>query len=209
MSVIKDTKNALTNPNSQIHWVRLVIAFVGLVALSFGLAALLNILKEKLNFDPYQHAWLAYFSVFIASLLANMTIIAPVPFAIAIMFNAAQHFNPVLIALTAAAGGTLGEMSGYFAGRLGSKIAIPENIISNKRITSWVEKYGFWAIAVIAFQPIIPFDVGGMVAGASKMSLIRFLPALFLGKFPKYVIFVYGSLGLFNFLPLWITRLFA
>ncbi len=202
MSVIKETKKALTNRNSQIHWVRLVVAFAGLIGLSFGLAALLN----RWNFDLHQHAWIVYLSVFTATLLANITIIAPVPFAIVIMVNAAEHFNPLLIALIAATGGTLGEVSGYFAGRLGRKIAIPENIISNKRITLWIEKYGFWAISIIAFQPLFPFDVGGMVAGASKMPLIRFLPALFLGKFPKYVILVYASLGLISFLPPWITR---
>ncbi len=209
MSVIKNTRNALNNPDSQIHWVRLVVAFAGLIGLSFALAAVLNILKDQLNIDLYQYSWLAYLSVFVISLLANATIIAPVPFAIAIMATAAQYYNPVLIALAGAGGGTLGEMSGYYAGRFGRKIAIPEEIISHKRITYWVEKFGFWAIAVIAFQPIIPFDVGGMVAGVSKMPLHKFLPALFLGKFPKYLILVYFSMGLIDFLPSWLTRLFV
>ena len=209
MSVIKNTRDALINPESQIHWVRLVVALAGLIVLSFALAAGLNILKDQLNIDLYQYSWLAYLSVFVISLLANATIIAPVPFAIAIMATAAQYYNPVLISLAGAAGGTLGEMSGYYAGRFGRKIAIPEEIISNKRITYWVEKYGFWAIAVIAFQPIIPFDVGGMVAGVSKMPLHKFLPALFLGKFPKYLILVYFSIGLIDFLPPWLTRWFV
>jgi uncharacterized membrane protein YdjX (TVP38/TMEM64 family) len=209
MSVIKNTRDALINPDSQIHWVRLVVAFAGLIVLSFALAAGLNILKDQLNIDLYQYSWLAYLSVFVISLLANATIIAPVPFAIAIMATAAQYYNPVLIALAGAAGGTLGELSGYYAGRFGRKIAIPEEIISHKRITYWVEKFGFWAIAVISFQPIIPFDVGGMVAGVSKMPLHKFLPALFLGKFPKYLILVYFSMGLIDFLPSWLTRLFV
>ena len=209
MSVIKNTRDAFINPASQIHWVRLVVAFAGLIGLSFALAAVLNILKDQLNIDLYQYSWLAYSSVFVISLLANATIIAPVPFAIAIMATAAQYYNPVLIALAGAAGGTLGEMSGYYAGRFGRKIAIPEEIISHKRITYWVEKFGFWAIAVISFQPIIPFDVGGMVAGVSKMPLHKFLPALFLGKFPKYLILVYFSMGLIDFLPSWLTSLFV
>jgi uncharacterized membrane protein YdjX (TVP38/TMEM64 family) len=208
MSVIKNTKNALTDPKSQVHWVKLVIALAGVIALSFGLARLLEFLRNQFSFDLYQHGLAAFISVFVTSVLANATVIAPVPFAIAIIASAAQHFNPVLIALAAALGGTLGEMSGYYAGRLGRMIAFPENIIGVKRITYWVEKHGFWAIAVLSFQPIIPFDVGGMIAGAGKMHLAKFLPALFLGKFPKYIIFAYASLGLFNFLPDWITRVF-
>ncbi len=206
MSVLKNTRNALNNPDSQIHWVRLVLTFAGLIGLSFALAAFLNILKSQLNFNIYQYAWLAYLAVFIASLLANATIIAPVPFAIAMMFSAAEYYNPFLIALAGAAGGTLGELSGYYAGRFGRKIAIPEEIISHKRITYLVEKYGFWAITALAFQPIVPFDVGGMVAGVSKMSLHKFLPALFLGKFPKYIILLYASLGLVSFLPSWLAE---
>jgi len=209
MSVFKDTKNALTDPNSHIHWVRLVIAFASLVGLSFALAGILNILKDRLNVDLYQYSWLAYLSVFSIVLLANLTIIAPVPFAIAVMLTAAQHFNPVLVALFGAVGGTLGEISGYYAGRLGRKIAIPESIISNQHVTHAIGKYGFWAITVLAFQPIIPFDVGGIVAGASKMPLIKFIPALFLGKFPKYLLLVYASLGLLDFLPVWMTRYFT
>jgi membrane protein YqaA with SNARE-associated domain len=209
MSLIKDAKNALTNPHSQIHWVKLIVALAALVALSFALAAVLGILKDRLNIDLYRYPWLAYLSVFAISLLANLTIIAPVPFAIAVMATAAQHFNPVFVALFGAAGGTLGELSGYFAGKFGRKIAIPEGITSNQRVTLLIKKYGFWGIAFIAFQPIIPFDVGGVVAGAGKMPLPKFLPALFLGKFPKYFILVQASLGVIDFLPPWITHNFT
>jgi membrane protein YqaA with SNARE-associated domain len=206
MSVTDNTKNALTNPQSHVHWVRLLIAFAGLIGLSIALAALLNILKDRLNFDLYSYAWLTYLAVFITTLVANLTIIAPVPFAVVIVVTAAQHFNPALVALAAALGGTLGEMSGYYAGRLGRKIAIPENIFSRQKTVFYIEKYGFWAITILAFQPIIPFDIGGFVAGAGKMPLVKFIPALFLGKFPKFLILAYASLGLLDFLPTWLTR---
>lgn len=206
MSVFKNTKNALTDPQSQIHWVKLLITLVGIIALSFGMARLLVFIRHNLHYDLYQHVVIAFISVFLTTLLANATIIAPVPFAVVILITAAQHFNPLLIALAAAIGGTLGEMSGYYAGWLGRKIAIPDNIIGVKRITYWVNKYGFWGIVVLAIQPIIPFDFAGMIAGAMKMPLIKFMPALFLGKFPKYIILAYASLGVLRFLPHWITR---
>jgi membrane protein YqaA with SNARE-associated domain len=192
----------VTRPGSQVHWVRLVIAFAGLIGISFGFAALLSFAKSKLDINLFQFELLAYFSVFAATLLANMTIIAPVPFAVAIMATAARDFDPLLVALCAAAGGTLGELSGYYAGRLGRKIAIPESIIGYKKVEHWINKYGVWAVLVLAFQPVIPFDIGGLVAGVAQMPLIKFLPALFAGKFPKYILMTYIALGIINFLPL-------
>jgi membrane protein YqaA with SNARE-associated domain len=207
MTVFKDARDMVTKPGSQVHWVKLVIAFVGLLAVSFAFAALLSLAKSRLNIDLYEFELLAYISVFVATLLANMTIIAPVPFAVAIMATAAKDFNPVLVALAAALGGSIGELSGYFAGRWGRKIVIPEGIVGTKRIEQWVRKYGVWAIMLLAFQPIVPFDVGGLVAGAARMPLPLFFPALFAGKFPKYILLTYAAVGLIHFihLPGWLS----
>jgi len=185
----------------------LVIAFIGLIGISFAFAFLLSLAKSRLNINLYEYELLACISVFVATLLANMTIIAPVPFAVAIMATAAQDFNPVLIALAAALGGTIGELSGYYAGRWGRKIAIPESIVNNEKIEQWIRKYGVWAIMVLAFQPIIPFDMGGLVAGAVRMPIQYFIPALFAGKFPKYILLTYAAVGIINFmhLPSWLS----
>ena len=202
MTVFKDCKDLVTRPGSQVHWVRLVIAFAGLIALSFGVAALLSFAKSRLNINLFQFELLAYFSVFAACLLANMTIIAPVPFAIAIMATAAKDFHPVLVALFGSIGGSIGELSGYYAGRWGRKIAIPDSLIGYKKVEYWIQKYGVWAIPVLAFQPIIPFDIGGIIAGAAQMPVRKFLPALWAGKFPKYILLTYAALGIINFIPL-------
>ncbi len=207
MTVFKDAKDMVTKPGSQVHWVKLVIAFIGLIAISFGFAALLSFAKSRLNINLYEFELLAYISVFVASLLANMTIIAPVPFAVAIMATAAKDFNPVLVALVAALGGSIGELSGYFAGRWGRKIVVSDSIVGTKKIEQWVRKFGPWAIVVLAFQPIIPFDVGGLVAGAARMPLLYFFPALFAGKFPKYILLTYAAVGFIHFihLPSWLS----
>jgi membrane protein YqaA with SNARE-associated domain len=203
MTFFKDAKEMVTRPGSHVHWARLLIGLVGLIVFSFGLAYLLKYLKDSLNIDLFKFEVLAYVSVFLIALLANMTIIAPVPFAIAIMVGAAEQFNPIIVALCGAAGGSLGELSGYYAGLLGKKFAIPDTIIGYKKIEGWINKYGFWAISVLALQPIIPFDVGGLIAGIAKMPIHKFLPALFVGKFPKYLLMTYAGLELINFLPSW------
>lgn len=171
------------------------------MSLSFGLAFLFQDLVTSFHFPLYHFAWLAYLTVFVTSLISNLTILAPVPFAISIMIAAATKWNPVLIALFASIGGSLGELSGYYAGYLGRKVAIPESVISHSRVESWLQQYGVWAILFLAFQPIIPFDIGGLMAGAAKMPLHQFLPALWGGKFTKYVIITYSGIELTHLLP--------
>jgi len=192
----------ITRPGSQVHWIRLVIAFAGMIGISVGFVALLSFTKDRIDINLLGFELLAYMSVFVASLVANATIIAPVPFAVAIMASAARDFNPLWVAFAAAVGGTLGELSGYYAGRFGRKIAIPDSIVGYKKVEQWINKYGIWAIMLLAFQPVIPFDIGGLIAGATRMPLIKFLPSLFVGKFPKYIILTYAALGIINFIPL-------
>ena len=188
---------------NQANWLRLTTLLIGLVALSFGLAYLLQDLGMRFQLPLHELAWLAYLSIFVTTLVCNFTIIAPVPVATAIMIAAATRWNPVMVALAASIGGTLGELSGYYAGYLGKRIAIAEHIGGYNRVTNWMNRYGLWAIFFLALQPILPFDIGGLVAGASRMPLYKFLPALWAGKFLKYIIFCYFGIGLIRFLPFW------
>ena len=185
---------------SQVNWRGLVISLVSLIAISFGLAYLFQSLGERFPLPLDKFAWLAYLIVFGTTLLCNFTIIAPVPLAASLMIAAATEWNPVMIALVGSIGGTLGELSGYYAGYLGKKIAIAEYMAGYDRFAGWMQRYGVWAISLLAFQPIIPFDIGGMIAGAARMPLRKFLPALWAGKFPKYVILCYSGIGLIQFL---------
>jgi uncharacterized membrane protein YdjX (TVP38/TMEM64 family) len=200
---MKNNKSTNTKQGTRIHWVRLALALFGLLALTFGLAYLSQTFKEEFESWLGDFAWLAYFIVFGTSLIGNLTIIAPVPFAASIMIAAAGIWNPVLIALFAGIGGTIGELSGYYAGYLGKKIAISENVPWYSRIEQWIQRYGVWTIPFLALQPIIPFDIAGLIAGAAKMPLRRFLPALFVGKLLKYIILVYAGTELTRFIPFW------
>jgi len=186
------------------RWLRLVILLAGFIALSVGVAYLLQDLGARLNLPLDEFAWLAYLSVFGTTLICNLTVIAPAPpIAVSMMIAAASSWDPVLVALAASIGGTLGELSGYYAGYLGKKIAIGEHITGYNRAAGWMNRYGIWAIFFLAFQPVIPFDIAGLVAGGTRMPLWKFLPALWAGKFPKYIILCYSGIGLIQFLPFW------
>jgi uncharacterized membrane protein YdjX (TVP38/TMEM64 family) len=183
------------------RWARLAVLFVLLVTISIGLAVLFDYLLSPLKERLSEFDWLAYLIVFGTNLLSNLTVIAPVSIGASIMVSAATLWHPVIIALFAALGGTIGELGGYYAGTLGKKVAFDDYPEAYDRVSDWVNRYGVWAIAFLAFQPVLPFDVAGLIAGASRMPIPKFMAACFAGKFPKYIILCYFFVQLTDVLP--------
>jgi len=187
-SAVKTVKNLKRETWIQI--LKTVIFFLVVIGISAVVAILFDRLISSLNLPLEQYAFLAYAIVFIITLVAHLALIAPVPIAVPIMITVAQTYNPFLTALVAALGGSIGEISTYFAGYAGRRIFGANKIAGLKRVERWIERWGAWAIAFLAFQPIIPLDIGGIVAGTVRMPLKKFVPALFIGKFPKYLIMI-------------------
>jgi membrane protein YqaA with SNARE-associated domain len=131
-----------------------------------------------------------YPGIFLVSILANATIIIPVP---GVMFTSAMGavFNPFFVALAAGAGAALGELSGYMAGFSGQ--AVVENSKNYERVVKWMLKYGDVTILVLAFIPNPLFDLAGMVAGVLKMPVVKFLTYCVIGKILKMMAFAYAG----------------
>jgi uncharacterized membrane protein YdjX (TVP38/TMEM64 family) len=188
----------------QKRWLKIVLYAIILVVLSVGLAYLFEyLLTYHLDISAGGLANTAYLVVFGTTLVCNASIIVPVAVHISIMMAAASQWNPVLIALIASVAGTLGEISGYYAGYLGKKIIINESTPGYARLRNWMNRYGLLAIFLISFQPILPVDIAGLTAGASRIPLWKFLLPCWAGKFPKYILFCYFGAGLLNLLPVW------
>jgi membrane protein YqaA with SNARE-associated domain len=144
----------------------------------------------------------AYLVVFGVTLACNATVIVPVPIAVATMIAAASKWDPILVALVASIAGTLGELTGYYAGYLGKTVVIGESTPGYNRLVGWMNRYGVLAIFLISFQPVLPVDIAGLTAGASRIPLWKFLLPCWAGKFPKYILFSYFGFQLLNLLPL-------
>jgi membrane protein YqaA with SNARE-associated domain len=136
-----------------------------------------------------------YPGVFLISLLSNATLILPVP---GVLFTSAMGavFNPYLVALAAGSGATLGELTGYVAGFSGQ--AVIENRKWYDKVTVWMRKYGGITILVLAFVPNPIFDIAGMVAGALRMPLWKYLIFSLVGKVGKMLIFALGGAQIFK-----------
>lgn len=131
-----------------------------------------------------------YPGIFLVSILANATILVPVP---GVVFTSAMGavFNPFWVSVAAGAGAALGELSGYMAGFSGQ--AVVENAARYDKVVGWMRKYGDITILVLAFIPNPLFDLAGMLAGVLKMPVWKFLFYCVIGKILKMMMFAYAG----------------
>ena len=189
------------------QWLKLITGVVGFIVISFGLSYASQLLLSKLKIPLFDLSWLGYLVVFATFLTSSAVLFVPVPFAVTILIDAALILNPLMVGLSAAVGASIGELVGYLAGVLGRKALMKENflcsvdeIFCNENLHSWVQKRGPLAIGIIAAQPILPFDVAGIIAGSLGMSVPRFFLAMAAGKTIKYLVLAYAS-GILSTVP--------
>ena len=120
-----------------------------------------------------------YPAIFIISVLGNATVVFPAP-SYLVVFAAGSTLDPIGIGIVAGLGGALGELTGYLAGASG-KGSVDERPIY-KRIHKGMLKSGTIVIFLLAAIPNLFFDFGGMLAGATRMPVWRFVLVAWAGK---------------------------
>jgi membrane protein YqaA with SNARE-associated domain len=172
---------------SQVRRVLVPVLTIALViAISIGLYLVRN---QIVKLKEY-----AYLGVFVISLLTNATVIVPVPGIVAFV-PLLQSLNPVLVGVAGAAGGSIGEVTGYMAGYSGGKLTKRSRL--QTRVRGWMGgRRGGWVLFLFAAGPL-PVDVAGVVAGALRYPLWRFMLIVWIGKTIKYIVLmVLASLGI-------------
>ena len=168
--------------------------------MSLALAILISVLiffnRDKfVNLESY-----GYLGIFLISLLGNATIVLPVP-VILTAFLGGGIFNPLVVGVVASLGATIGELTGYMAGISGRGLI--ENKGKIEKVKNWMSKHGLWTLFVLAVIPNPLFDLAGIVAGATRIPVYKYLIVVWLGKLIKFLAFSFLGAGVFrwNFLP--------
>lgn len=166
-----------------------ILALLFVVALT----VLLFVYRDEIQkFKAY-----GYPGIFLLTMLANATVLIPAP-GVAFVFAMGNILNPWLVGLAASAGGALGESTGYLAGFSGQ--AVIERMDVYRRVQPFVEKYGGFAIFVLAAIPNPFFDLAGIAAGCLKMSIGRFFLFCWLGQLVKMTCFAMAGFYSLNWL---------
>lgn len=147
-----------------------------------------------------------YIGIFLLSIVANATIIVPLP-GVVLTSAMATIFNPLGVAIAAGSGAALGELTGYLAGFSGQGVV--ENSPRYQRILEWMKKHPRYmnlAILVLATIPNPFFDLAGMASGALKIPLWRFLIWVWIGKILKMLPFAYAGTPIIDYITSLLQR---
>ncbi|HPP63696.1 MAG: VTT domain-containing protein [Anaerolineales bacterium] len=193
--MIKEERAAKENVTgrapSRLGRARVTILRVLAVAAVAGISVFVFSIREHAD----KFAAYGYPGIFLIALLANATVFLPAP-GIAVVFAMGGVFHPLGVALAAGAGGALGELSGYLAGFGGGVVV--ENTAAYARVQPWVQKWGGWAVLLLAALPNPFFDLAGIAAGVSRMPVWKFLLFCWVGQTVKMAAFAYAGSASLN-----------
>jgi membrane protein YqaA with SNARE-associated domain len=159
-----------------------VIGSIAAVLAAVGISAGLFLLGDQIEKFPVY----GYPAVFLVSLIGDATIILPT-LSMAVVFGIGGTLNPVAVGVVAGLGSALGELTGYLVG-VGGRIVV-ENRKLYDRLEGWMRRRGMLVIFILGLVPNPTFDVAGMIAGALKMPVWKFLLAAWAGKSLRLILF--------------------
>lgn len=173
-------QNSITITERQKRWAGVILVLL-ICIVSFWLA-LNPALVAQLGH------W-GYVGAFIVSLIASATIVLPAP-GLAIIIAMSPSLNPIALGIVAGVGSAFGELTGYAAGVGGGALIPPQRQAQFERVRQLTQQYGALILALLAALPFPLFDFAGIVAGALRMRVVRFLLAVAIGKSIKYIILI-------------------
>ncbi len=164
--------------------VRLEYAVLGAIAV-FATSLAIAFVVLGLGEDDITGGW-GYPMLWVISGLRASSVILPIPgggltiAAGAIMDPLWGIPVPIAVGVTAGSAESLGEFTGYWAGVNGGKLMEGRRLY--EMVRRWIRKAPFPTMFVMAFTPSPVFDVAGIAAGAARVPIRIFFPAILLGK---------------------------
>jgi len=174
-------------------WIRPAIAGLVFVALNIAAYLWLNTPAGKQLLESLR-AYAAA-GAFLVMLLANATVVVPVPWPGILIPIAQQSDSLWLVVLAAALGSAVGESVAFFVGRSG------RGVVEDTALYRWVQRQlqrpwrAFLALFLLSAPPNPAFDVAGLTAGAAGLPYWMFFTAVLLGRVIRvWIILALGGL---------------
>jgi membrane protein DedA with SNARE-associated domain len=188
-------KPAQPHSASPVSYILRIVGLVLVLGITLAIAANRNRIQD--------FATLGYIGAFLAMLLSNATLILPAP-GLIIVFALGSSLNPVVVGLSGALGASLGELTGYLTGVSG--VAIMENTPIAHRIKRWMNHNGVLTIFALSTVPNPFFDIAGLMAGAAKMPVWKFLGSAFCGKSIQAIVIAFAGALSLHWVEPWLTH---
>lgn len=130
---------------------------------------------------------LGYLGVFLVTLLANASVVVPVPYP-GLVARLSTELNVVGVSVLGAAGSVVGETTAYFVGRAG------KGVVERTGFYLWLQQQlrtplrAFIILFCLSAPPNPFFDVAGLAAGSLGVPLPIFAAATFCGRIVRMLI---------------------
>jgi len=164
-----------------------------MAAILVGISALVLIFRDQIvRLSQY-----GYIGLFFVAALSSASVFVPVP-GLALAFATGGALNPFAVGLAIGTGAACGELVGYLAG-VGGHGLIADNS-GYQRVSSYVKRYGMWAVFGLAVIPNPLFDIVGIVSGVLRIPVWRFFFACWAGNVIKATAIAFAGMGAYTLL---------
>lgn len=137
-----------------------------------------------------QFGWFGPVVIILTMILQMFLIVIPTPLLMVVTILA---YGPVVGAIILFIAIFLASSFGYFIGRYFGPVIV-EKLIGHKtekKISDFIEDYGFWTVIVIRLSPFLSNDAISFVGGVLKMGYWKFIGATMIGISPLIIFVAY------------------
>ncbi len=197
-ATMKEARSGFTRKKNNIPLYLSIILVAGLVTCYFTIPSVNHFLRDVwsvLTSDDEARikawvegfGWFGPISLVLAMVIQMFLLIIPTTL---IMVVAILAYGPEwgsvisFIAVTTAA--SVGYFIGRFVGSRFIKSLLGEK--TQKKVSSFVQDYGFWAVAVTRLNPFLSNDAISFVTGMLKMNYLKFILATLIGVAPLLIL---------------------
>ncbi len=158
--------------------------------LSNGWNALTSGDEERTREWVAQFGWFGPLVIILTMIFQMFLIVIPTPILMVVTILA---YGPVIGALILFTAIFLASSFGYFIGRYFGPVIV-EKLIgykTEKKISDFIDDYGFWTVIVIRLSPFLSNDAISFVGGVLKMGYWKFIGATMIGISPLIIFIAY------------------
>ncbi len=170
-------------------------------AFSVGIFVILSVFRSAVT---SLGRW-GYLAAFAINALSASSVFLPAP-GLAAIIVLTRDYHPFWLGVAAGIGGALGELVAYWLGLHGGRA------IEGKRLHEFLvrhmSRHGSLVLLGFSMIPFMPVDVAGILAGATRYPVHKFLIYVAIGKTVQMIGVMYAAAWSIDWAEPWLERIF-
>ena len=144
-----------------------------------------------------------YLGAFAINGISSASVVLPAPGG-AIVLLMAPDYNPLALGVAAGMGGALGSLTAYLVGAH-ARPAL-QGRRHYPRAHRLIHRFGSVLLILATLMPVSPGDFMGVLAGATRYPISRYLVYVTIASVIKMTVMVYAAIASFAWLEEWLER---